>query len=322
MAKPDIRKPFIRPTLDPQKLAHFLAVYQSGSFSSAAIDNGVSQQAISKSIARLEESLGVALFERSSFGARATRFADRLAIRAQAIVAEGRLAAAELAAMRGSGRGYVRIGFGWSFLPRIGPDTINRFKRQHPDVTISIVTGDSGTLYKALLSGDLEFVASAPPETMPVDPSLTREPLFIEHDVLTMRRGHPLAGNAFSDLDSLSRQTWLLSMQLQPQWERICDTFLSHEIAPPANFVDLDSVMLVKAMLLQSNGVALLAPELFAQEHERELYTMVHETPFTAARTAYLAQRARTDLQPYARMLRDTLHRSWQALVPKTSRLS
>ncbi|QYU69397.1 LysR family transcriptional regulator [Leptolyngbya sp. 15MV] len=319
MAKPNIRTPFIRPSLDPHKLAHFLAVYQTGSFSGAAIDNSISQQAVSKSIARLEESLGVALFERTSFGARPTRFADRLAARAQAIVAEGRLAAAELAAMRGAERGYVRIGLGWSFLPRIAPDTINRFKRVQPDVTVSIMTGDSGTLYKALLSGDLEFVASAPPESMPVDPTLRREPLFVEHDMLTMRRDHPLAGTPVTDLERLARQTWLLSMQLQPQWERICDIFLSREIAPPANFVDLDSVILVKAMLLQSDGVALLAPELFAQEHERELYAMIPETAFTTTRTAYLAQTARTDLQPYARMLRDTLHRSWQALVPRES---
>lgn len=317
MAKPDIRTPFIRPTLDPHKLAHFLAVYQAGSFSGAALENGVSQQAISKSIARLEETLGVSLFERSSFGARPTRFAERLATRAQAIAAEGRLAAAELAAMRGAGRGYVRIGLGWSFLPRIAPDMLNRFKRQHPDVTISIMTGDSGTLYRALLTGDLEFVASAPPESMAVDPALAREPMFVEHDMLTMRRDHPLAGAASSDLEALSRQTWLLSMQLQAQWERICAIFLSREIAPPGNFVDLDSVILVKAMLLQSDGVALLAPELFAQEHERELYTMIPDTPFTGTRTAYLATRAGKDLQPYARMLRDTLHRSWRDLTPK-----
>ncbi len=316
MAKPDIRSAFIGPSLDPHKLTHFLAVYESGSFSGAAVDNGVSQQAISKSIGRLESSLGVQLFERSPFGAKPTRFADRLAMRAKAIISEGRLAAAELAAMRGAGRGYVRIGLGWSFLTRIGPDLLIRFKRQHPDVTVSIMTGDSRSLYRALLSGDLELVASAPPSSLPIDPSLQRKALFVERDQLVMRRGHPLAATATIPLDELARQTWHISMQLQPQWDRICEIFLAHRIEPPARFIDLDSVLLVKSLLLQSDGVALLSPELFAQEHERELFAIVPGTPFTTERTAFLAQRERTELQPYARMLRDAFHRSWRRIVP------
>lgn len=316
MAKPDIRSAFIGPSFDPSKLAHFLGVYESGSFSGAALASGVSQQAISKSIARLEAALGVQLFERSPFGARPTRFADRLAMRARTIVSEGQLAAAELAAMRGAGRGYVRIGLGWSFLTRIGPDLLIRFKRQHPDVTVSIMTGDSRSLYRALLAGDLEWVASAPPGSLEIDPSLAREALFVERDQLVMRRGHLLAAERPIPLEALARQTWYLSMQLQPQWDRVCSTFLAHRIKPPANYIDLDSVLLVKSLLLQSDGVALLSPELFAQEHERELYAMVPDTAFTAERTAFLAQRARTELQPYARMLRDAFHRSWRGIVP------
>jgi len=92
MSDPDIRKRFIRPSLDPQKLSHFLAVYDSGNFSSAAKANNVSQQAVSKSIGKLEGALGVKLFERSSFGAEATIFGHALARRAKVITAESRLA--------------------------------------------------------------------------------------------------------------------------------------------------------------------------------------------------------------------------------------
>lgn len=316
MAKPDIRASFIRPNLDPQKLAHFLAVYEHGTFSAAAVINEVSQQAVSKSIARLEEALGVPLFERSRFGARPTRFADTLAKRAQSIVAEGRLAAAELAAMRGAGRGYVRIGLGWSFLARIGPEMLGRFKARHPDVTVSIVTGDSPKLYRGLLSGDLEFVVSAPPDTITLPPGLVRQPLFHENDALTMRRDHPLAARGDLPLSELRQQTWYVSLQLRGQWERICKTFIDEGHEPPTDYVDLDSILLVKSLLLAGNGVALLSPEMFALEHERELYALIQDTPFTKTRTASFTTRENAELQPFARTLRDMLHRSWQALVP------
>jgi len=64
--------------MDPQKLQHFLSVYDTGSFSRAASNNNVSQQAVSKSVAKLEETLAVRLFERGAFGAEPTQFGHAL----------------------------------------------------------------------------------------------------------------------------------------------------------------------------------------------------------------------------------------------------
>ncbi|RJY10042.1 LysR family transcriptional regulator [Aurantiacibacter aquimixticola] len=322
MPKPDIRTAISRPTLDPQKLGHFLAVYETGTFSAAAQQNGVSQQAVSKSVARLEEALGVELFQRSSFGATPTRYAERLARRAQAILSESRMAAAELAAMRGSGSGYVRIGLGWSFLTAVGPEMLRRFKERHPDITLSIAGGDSRALYRRLIAGDVEMVASAPPVSLPVDPGIARQPLFVERDMITLRKGHPLLKGGDLPLDALSELTWCISMQLQQQWERVCEIFLSRGVAPPTNIVDLDSIMLVKSLILKSDSVGLLSPELFAQEHEKALYELVPDTPFTSERTAYLATRDGSELQSPTRLLRELFHRAWRARVPEADHLS
>lgn len=322
MAKPDIRAPFISPTLDPHKLSHFLAVYDTASFSAAASENGVSQQAVSKSVARLEEMLGVLLFDRTPAGARPTRFADSLARRAQTIIAEGRLAAAELSAMRGSGRGYVRIGLSWSFLTRIGPELIRRFKAQHPEVTLSIQTGDSRSLYRRLLSGDVEWIASAPFEghdAPPLPQGIARTPLFRERDMLIMRAEHPLAHTESLSLEQLAGQTWYLSMSLEAQWKRICETFLTRGIEPPRNYIDLDSILLVKSLLLSSDGICLLPEELFDPGYERPLYRMIADTPFTVERTAYLATREGSDMQPLARRMCERFDDVWRAIMPESA---
>lgn len=317
MANPDIRAPFIAPTLDPQKLGHFLAVYNSGSFSAAATENGVSQQAVSKSIANLERLLGVRLFERNNLGAQPTRFAEALARRAQAIVAESRLASAELAAMRGSGRGYVRIGLGWSFLTRIGPQLISQFKARHPEVTVSIATGDSRKLYSQMMSGEIEWVASAPLDGLALPAGLERRELFVEQDMLVMRRDHPLAQTDGIDLPSLARQTWYFSMQLEAQWQRICEIFLSRGLEPPANYVDLDSILLVKSLMLSSDGIGLLPESLFDPETERHAYAMLPDTPFTVERHAYLTVRKDAELQPLARRMLEYFETAWRDNVPQ-----
>ena len=64
--------------MDPRKLEHFLAVIEHGQFNLAATANGVSQQAISKAIAKLEDELGVTLFERGPLGATPTSYAKAL----------------------------------------------------------------------------------------------------------------------------------------------------------------------------------------------------------------------------------------------------
>ncbi len=315
MSKPDLRQRFIKPSMDPQKLLHFLSVYDTGSFSRAATDNDVSQQAVSKSVAKLEESLGVKLFERGAFGAEPNQFGHALARRAKVITAESRLAAAEISAMRGADRGYVRIGLGWSFLTRIAPMIINRFSDKQPGVTLSITSGDTKSLHEKLLRGEVEFVASAPPTDLEIDSAIETTELFEDRDVIMMRRDHPLAAKSDITLEDLASQTWLVSMQLQMQWNRICNVFLAAGLSPPAKYVDMDSVILAKSTLLRSDAVMLLAKELFATEEERAQYHIVEGTQFPVARTAYFATRRNSVLQPAAQSLKNELIAACRTVV-------
>lgn len=307
MDQPDLRQRFIKPSMDPHKLQHFLSVYDTGSFSRAASNNDVSQQAVSKSVAKLEESLGVRLFERGAFGAEPTRFGHALARRAKVITAESRLAAAEISALRGADRGYVRIGLGWSFLTRIAPMVINRFNEKQPGVTLSIASGDSRSLYGKLLRGEVEFVASAPPTDLEIDNAIETTEMFEDRDVIMMRRDHPLASKDAVTLEDLAAQTWLVSMQLQMQWKRICSIFLAEGLSPPTRYVDMDSVILAKSTLLQSDAVMLLAKELFATKEEQSQYHTIEGTEFPVARTAYFAMRRNSMLQPVAHTLKNEL---------------
>lgn len=54
--------------MELRQLSHFLAVVDAGSLTLAADRVGVTQQALSKSLARLETELGGKLFERAARG--------------------------------------------------------------------------------------------------------------------------------------------------------------------------------------------------------------------------------------------------------------
>ena len=88
------------PAFDLKQLRHFLAIVEQGHFGRAAQQLGISKQGISQSVAALEETLGVRLFERGQFGAVPTEFGRALTQYAKVIQAETRKARAEIDGLR------------------------------------------------------------------------------------------------------------------------------------------------------------------------------------------------------------------------------
>ncbi len=298
-----LRSRFIKPSMDPRKLQHFLAVYDLRHFGRAATDNGVTQQAISKSVKKLEEQLGVELFERGPYGPAPTIFAHSLARRAKVILSEARLAAAELSALRGVEEGYVRAGIGWSFVSRIAPQTLLRYRRRRPNIKVSLSTGSSDMLFERLLNGEVEFVSSCPLPNFEIDPLLESQPLFRDVDLIVMRHNHPLAGRSDVTLADLSQQTWATSGTLGGRWRKICSTFLAAGVEPPINTIDMDSVGIAKAMIAQSDCIALLSSELVINETMAGQFHTLHRTEFPSERIGMLVTRRSSALQPAAQAL-------------------
>ena len=132
---------------------------------------------------------------------------------------------------------------------------------------------------------------------------------------IMMRRDHPLAGKADLTLEDLASQTWLASMQLKEQWQRICNIFLAAGLAPPAKYVDIDSVILAKSTLLQSDCIMLLAKELIATHPEKDAYHVVEDSPFSNSRNAYLTFRRNSVLQPAAQSLKNELLAACRSVI-------
>lgn len=139
----------------------FVAVYETGSFSSAARKLAVGQPAVSKSVALLELHLGTRLFTRSTRGLLPTEAGHRFYEHArQALDAA---AAAELAA-RGAAanlRGQVRVSAATTFARLHIIPRLTAFLADHPELSIDIQLDDGNVdllsegMDVALRMGDL-----------------------------------------------------------------------------------------------------------------------------------------------------------------------
>ncbi|WP_222871397.1 LysR family transcriptional regulator [Nonomuraea sp. PA05] len=174
--------------LDLGAVRAFVAVTEERYFSEAAALLGVSQQAVSKRVAKLESDLGLRLFRRTRDGAELTEDGRAFLPHARALTGLADQAREVLRRRRRALRVDVLD-------TRLAPvDLIRDFHRHDESVEVEIVTSNGLRSARAALdrgSVDAAFCrASGPLE------ELDGVPAFLEPVHLLVSRGHPLAGRA------------------------------------------------------------------------------------------------------------------------------
>jgi DNA-binding transcriptional LysR family regulator len=118
------------------QLKGFLAVVDSRSFSEAALELGVSQAAISHSVAELEHELGVKLLERGRFGARPTQAAFGIIEHARKMLQSEAAISQEVALHKGLVTGRLRVAVFHSVAYHLMPPLMKKLEEKYPGLEI------------------------------------------------------------------------------------------------------------------------------------------------------------------------------------------
>ena len=145
--------------IDLDQLRTFVAIVDTGSFTRAAEDVFKTQSAVSMQMRRLEERLGVKLFERSGRAIEITDDGTRLLnyARRMLVLSQETLSAFDENAMQG----LVRIGLPDDYAERFLPEILARFSRSNPLVELSIACEPSINLADAINKGRLDVALVA-----------------------------------------------------------------------------------------------------------------------------------------------------------------
>lgn len=143
--------------MESKQLRHFLAIAEHGSVTQAARWLGMAQPALSQSLTRMENDLGVRLFSRTRRGA-------ALTTAGAAIVDEIRdaLRSIDLAERRAkdvaSGlAGTVRVGVVSSSLVEVLPRALRNLRRSAPDMKVVLREMSNADLAAAVRTGDIDI---------------------------------------------------------------------------------------------------------------------------------------------------------------------
>jgi len=191
------------------ELRVFTAVLEHRSFRKAAAVLHLTQPAVTKAIAGLEDTLGVKLFDRVSNGVEPTVHGRSFAPRAQAVFDELRRAAQDLALLSSGAIGSLRVGV--LPLPAIPfvPVAVNRLLDQHPGILVSLVEASETELLDRLRKRDIELAILRLALVDPAD-DLRVDRLFDERLCVVAAQTHALATRDNLQWPELLEQRWVM----------------------------------------------------------------------------------------------------------------
>jgi DNA-binding transcriptional LysR family regulator len=190
-------------------------VVRWGSMAKASSQLHLSQPAVSKAIAEMEQLLGVRLIERSRQGVEPTPHGRALLKRGIAIFDELRLGVAEIEYLSDPTVGEVRISASEPIAAGLLPHLIDRFSRRYPQVSIYVTQAPIASLqfltpqHRDLRERNVDLILG--PIFKPfAEEDLESEPLFQEPSVVAVGAKSKWARSRSITLAALMDEPWCL----------------------------------------------------------------------------------------------------------------
>lgn len=251
--------------MESRQVRHFLAAYDTGTFAAAAERLGLSQQAVSKSILRLEAQLGVRLFERDGRRVRPTAYAELFLPHARTIVAEGDRFRADLGDMLGGRHGRLRVGMGPSAAADVVATAVKELTAERPGARLTMLAGVYEMMVDDLIQGRLDVLVSLR-QTDRIDPLIREELLGDMRYVVVAGANHPLATKPVVSLQDLSVARWLVGANIGAVERSIEASFRAAGVPRFRPGIETTSVLFTLAMLDGGGYLAILPEMLVARD--------------------------------------------------------
>ena len=237
------------------RLHYTVAVARAGSFTAAARIAGVTQSAVTRSVADLEREIGYAIFYRTARGAilteRGRDFIDGAA----------RLLEDAHDLLRGSSRqgdpysGMLRIGVAPASLEWLLVDPLAELLRRYPGIRYDIRSAPFETVVQQLRSGSVD-VAIGFDAAFGEWSDLRREPMGALETVLFVRRGHPLLSKEKITLDDVAGYDFVSPSESRPYGEVVRDLYERRGLDWHLRVHRIDYFPLARRIVARSDAIA------------------------------------------------------------------
>jgi DNA-binding transcriptional LysR family regulator len=251
--------------LDPKRLIDLLRIAEHGSYTRAAAALGVSQPALSNSIAALEKALGVRLLDRTRHGASLTEYGQLLASHAEALQSALARASGDIELKKRGMSGSLIVGVSPIACVDIVPDAIARLKAEMPNISVRIHELPDDQLLAHLRSGEIDVMIS-PTGLLTDPPEIEREVLLHDGFIVVMRPQNPFARRKSLTLAELRDAQWVMPNAHTTMWRQIEALFAAENEPWPMNCISTNSVTALKSLVMRTDSVSISSARLVKLE--------------------------------------------------------
>jgi len=297
----------MRINYDLHDLQAFVAVAQRASFRQAAADLFLSQSALSRRIDKLEDSLGVKLFERTTRRVQLTNVGQTFLVNVRTALdglEDAVLGVADLAAHR---TGSVTLACVPSAVWHFLPDVLARFSERFPRIRVRVHDESAQDVLNLVLAGVADFGINF---TGAENPEIEFAPIYVESYVLAMRSSHPLAGRKELSWKETMDERYI-SVATSSGNRTVIDAALAGVEKHPVILCEVNHVSGVLALVEAGMGVAAV-PGLSVLPGRQDTIVGVPLVNPAIHRTLGLIAKRNHTMAPAARTLFDMLR---EALV-------
>jgi LysR family hydrogen peroxide-inducible transcriptional activator len=189
------------------ELRYIVALNETGHFRKAAEQCSVSQPTLSIAVKKLEEELGVPLFERSRQKVSATPVGERIVAQARTVLQE----AGNLVGLAQAGKdplgSVLSVGAIYTVGPYLFPRLVTGLQELAPQMPLFIEESYTASLRGKLTDGKLDAIFVALPFT---EADVVTRAVYEEPFVVLLPKAHPLSSSKCIDPAELARHRVLL----------------------------------------------------------------------------------------------------------------
>jgi DNA-binding transcriptional LysR family regulator len=235
----------------------FLVVVQNRSMSKAAKQLAISQPVVSKAIADMEHTLGVALLDRDPRGVEPTLYGRALMKRSIAVFDELKQSVRDIEFLADPTAGETRIGGTPPLVAGIIPAVAEALVRQHPRVVIDVLEGDFAVLQHSLRNRDIELFIGRTPAPV-VDEEIASEILFDDRLLVVAGSKSKWARQRKIKFSDLLDEPWVFPSPETVAAPLVAEAFDAMGVTPPRPTITSSSMAMNIHLLIAGRFLAIL----------------------------------------------------------------
>lgn len=248
--------------MDIRQLEFFAEVAKQKSFTKAAEQLLVAQPAISKSIKKLEEEVGLLLFNRSERKVSLTAEGEALLKHAESILDQLAHAKAEMEELSGLKKGEVRIGLPSMVGSYYFPGLIIDFKKKYPDLQITVYEQGTVKIRQMLIDGEIDMGVVLEDD---VEGEIEVLPFLKEEMIVCVSDSHRFATRDTVSYEELTQESLVLFKE--GYFQREITARASRMSGLPLNVTfETNQISLIKSLVAKQLGITLFLRMVIADD--------------------------------------------------------